>query len=77
MAGRAAALPRRDGVGPAVADKQGAIRRGAVSYTHLDVYKRQDIHIIQGTECFRNILVIQYRIHKDGRAVMAAQRTHT
>ena len=27
--GRAAALPRRDGVGPAVADKQGAIRRGA------------------------------------------------
>lgn len=29
MAGRAAALPRRDGVGPAVADKQGAIRRGA------------------------------------------------
>ena len=35
---------------------------GAVSYTHLDVYKRQERVILCSVTCFRIILFLQHKI---------------
>ena len=38
---------RADVHGPRAADKMAAFRQMPVSYTHLDVYKRQSLHLAE------------------------------